>query len=88
MTAVIVAKKNLDSVKIDSEIVRAAKLIAAWRGESLQEYFARNMLPIVQHDRAVMARELSREAGGEAFIPEPAPAPKRKGKAKEEGGGE
>jgi hypothetical protein len=45
-----VAKRTDVSVKMDSDVVRIAKIVAAYRDVSLAEYLSNTLKPIVQGD--------------------------------------
>jgi hypothetical protein len=55
------------AVKIDAEVVRQAKVVAAFRGISLAEYLSETSRPAVQRDY----REESRKAAGDNEPPKP-----------------
>jgi predicted HicB family RNase H-like nuclease len=54
-------KRNDVPVKVDEEVVRLARIVAAYRGESLAEYMSETLRPIVQRHLAKYAKQV--EAG-------------------------
>jgi predicted DNA binding CopG/RHH family protein len=44
------AKRNDVPVKVDSEVIRVAKIAAAYKGLSLAEYLSETLRPIVARD--------------------------------------
>jgi hypothetical protein len=44
------AKRNDVPVKIDAEVIRVAKIAAAYKGLSLAEYLSETLRPIVSRD--------------------------------------
>jgi hypothetical protein len=63
----IVAKKPDISVKIDPDVYRMVKTVAAWKDLNVAEYLSMIVEPIVRKDMAKMTKEASREVerGGE-----------------------
>ncbi len=45
-----VAKRSDVTVKLDGDVVRIAKIVAAYKGVSLAEYLSSTLLPAVQAD--------------------------------------
>lgn len=43
-------KRNDTAVKIDTEVVRRAKIVAAYRSQSLAEYLTARLAPFVEAD--------------------------------------
>jgi hypothetical protein len=69
----MVRRKDV-AVKIDAEVVRQAKIVAAYKDVSLAEYMSEAIRPIVERD----LREHSRKAlEGDTEAAPPPPAPKR-----------
>lgn len=64
-------KRNDLSVKIDAEIVRKVKIVAAYRDLSIAEYLSETLRPIVDQE----LRDYSRRS-----LDESKPAPPRKGR--------
>jgi hypothetical protein len=70
-----VAKRQDVTVKLDSEVVRIAKIVAAYRGVSVADYLSESLRPIAQKDLqkeqtkgaapAVRGRKAHVEEGGE-----------------------
>jgi hypothetical protein len=48
----IVAKRTDVTVKLDTEVVRLAKIVAAYRSSSVADYLSETLLPIVRRDLA------------------------------------
>lgn len=44
------AKRNDVPVKVDAEVIRVAKIAAAYKGKSLAEYLSDTLRPIVSQD--------------------------------------
>jgi hypothetical protein len=61
MSVGTMARRSDVAVKIDTEVVRQAKVVAAFRGLSLAEYLSETLRPAVSRDY----REESRKAAGE-----------------------
>ena len=57
--AVDVADKML-SVKIDADVYRMVKTIAAWRGVAVSDYLSEIVRPIAERDLAKVTREASK----------------------------
>jgi hypothetical protein len=55
-----VAKRNDVTVKVDAEVARLAKIVAAYRDASVAEYLSDTLLPIVR-------RDLEQEQAGPRF---------------------
>jgi predicted DNA binding CopG/RHH family protein len=45
-----VAKRQDVTVKLDSEVVRTAKIVAAYRGLTVADYLSESLRPIAQRD--------------------------------------
>jgi hypothetical protein len=58
--SVDMAKKDV-SVKIDPDVYRMVKTVAAWRDMNVSEYLSMIVAPIVRKDMAKMHREASKE---------------------------
>ncbi len=61
-------KRNDVSVKIDAEVYRKVRTVAAWRGVSVAEYLSEIVDPVATRDVAKM----SKEAGDKKRPPPPA----------------
>jgi len=64
--SVTVAKKqppqrNETSVKIDSDVYRLVRTVAAWRGVNVSEYLSEIVAPIARRDVQRMQKDLGRE---------------------------
>lgn len=70
----LMARRHDMAVKVDAEIVRKAKIVAAFKDVSLAEYLSEALRPIVDRE----LREFSQRSLD--VKPEPKPAPKPKGK--------
>lgn len=57
-----VAKRNEVSVKIDADVYRLVRTVAAWKGVNVSEYLSEIVAPVVRKDMAKMQKEASREA--------------------------
>jgi uncharacterized protein (DUF1778 family) len=44
--------RPLVSVKIDADVYRLIRTVAAWRGENIADYLSESMLPIAKRDVA------------------------------------
>lgn len=67
MTATVereVVRRNDVTVKIDAEVARKAKIVAAYRGLSLAEYLSERLARVVDDD-------LRAEQAGMTFEPKP-----------------
>lgn len=53
-------KRNDVSTKVDKEVVRLAKIVAAYRGVDLNEYLSDRLRPLVESDLAKHQREQKR----------------------------
>jgi hypothetical protein len=51
------ARRNDIPVKLDAEVVRAAKIVAAFRDQSLAEYLSEKLRPLVLKDLAQHKKE-------------------------------
>lgn len=66
-TGTMMGKRNDVSVKIDAEVYRLVRTIAAWRGVSVAEYLSEIVAPVVRKDLKKMNREADAQADdGEA----------------------
>jgi hypothetical protein len=54
-------KRNDIPAKIDQEVIRLAKIVAAYRSISLAEYLSERLRPLVESDLAKHQREEKRE---------------------------
>lgn len=57
----VVARRNDTAVKVDAEIARKAKIVAAYRDVSLAEYLSKALKDIVDAD---LKEEQDKERGG------------------------
>jgi hypothetical protein len=69
-----VARRNDIAVKIDTEVARLAKIVAAYKDVSLAEYISDTLRPIVE----AHLREHSRKSLEDTPKPEVKPKPKAK----------
>jgi hypothetical protein len=59
------AKRDDVTVKLDAEVVRLAKIVAAYRDTSVAEYLSEVLMPVVQRDlEQEQARTKSRTTAG------------------------
>ncbi len=57
-----VAKRNEVSVKMDAEVYRMVRTVAAWKGVNISEYLSANMAPIARRDMAKMQKEAAKDS--------------------------
>lgn len=55
-------KRNDTAVKIDAEVVRVAKIVAAYRSQSLAEYLTTRFAPLVNADLAEEQSKAAKES--------------------------
>jgi hypothetical protein len=58
-----VAKKDV-SVKMDADVYRMVRTVAAWRGVNVADYLSEIVAPIVKRDMAKMNKEMEQRRGG------------------------
>lgn len=64
--SVAVAKKPDVSVKMDADVYRMVRTVAAWRGVNVADYLSEIVAPIVKRDMVKMNKEMEqRKNGGE-----------------------
>lgn len=63
-SAVTVAKRNEVSVKMDADVYRLVRTVAAWMGVNVSEYLSKSMAPIARRDMAKMQKEAGKDARG------------------------
>jgi hypothetical protein len=63
-TGTVMGKRNDVSVKIDAEVYRLVRTVAAWRGVSVAEYLSEIVAPVVRKDLKKMNREADAQADG------------------------
>ena len=63
-------KRNDTAVKIDAEVIRRAKIVAAYRSQSLAEYLTSRLAPFVDAD---LAEEQEKQS-----LPQTKPKPPRR----------
>jgi hypothetical protein len=61
---VAVAKKADVSVKIDPDVYRMVRTVAAWRGINVAEYLSEIVAPIAKRDLAKMNKEIEQKRNG------------------------
>jgi hypothetical protein len=60
----LMGKKRQDvSVKINAEVYRLVRTVAAWRGVSIAEYLSEIVAPVVRRDLKEVNRQSARHAG-------------------------
>lgn len=69
------AKRDDTPVRVDSAVVRDARIVAASRDVSLAEYISDLIRPLVARDLDALQQELARRSGGSG----PKPRAKAKG---------
>lgn len=75
------ARRSDTAVKIDAEVVRQAKVVAAFRGISLAEYLSETLRPTVARDYLAESRKAAGDvpdAAGKASTSKPGPAKRPK----------
>ena len=66
-------RRNDDVTKIDKEVLRLARIVAAYRDITIAEYISERLRPLVQQDLADHARL---QAAAKGDLEEPAPKPR------------
>ncbi len=61
-SAVPVTKRNEVSVKIDADVYRVVRTVAAWKGLNVSEYLSAIVEPIARKDMAKMHKEAAKDA--------------------------
>jgi hypothetical protein len=59
-----VAEKPFVSVKIDAEVYRMVKTVAAWQDVTIADYLTAIVKPVVERDLAKLDREARGKQGG------------------------
>ena len=55
-------KRNDVAAKIDAEVIRVARIVAAYRNQTVAEYLSEKLKPLVEKDLARYAKQASEEA--------------------------
>jgi hypothetical protein len=61
----LMAKRIDIAVKIDAEVVRLGKIVAAYKDISLAEYFSENLMPLVLRDLELEQAKLTEKMDSE-----------------------
>lgn len=60
-TSTVAKQRNEVSVKIDAEVYRMVRTIAAWKGVNISEYLSEIVRPIARRDMAKVNKEASKD---------------------------
>jgi hypothetical protein len=61
-TGMVMGKRNDVSVKIDAEVYRMVRTVAAWRGVSVAELLSDVVAPVIRKELKKMNREADAQA--------------------------